>query len=769
MAEENPEESLELYVQKNYKTINVLEKIFSRKAVEGLKEGYLSKQYWFKEVGEEPVIVNEKKVKTSSSQLNQFYKNKGYFNSTISDTVKYMVDKADVSYFIDLGNAYIIDTIEYDINSDLIRGLFEQEKNNSFIVKGKQYNQNDFFKEQKRLTYQFRNSGIFDFQNRYISFVADTNIAGPNVNIKMIISDKPKETKSGIIYVPYTKYFINKVNIHTDFTFDNKYEPIKDSVKFDDYYFLSKEKNRYTPNMLTDAILLKSGDLYKDDNKVITNRLLTGLGVFRIIDIKVRKDLKDENNNGIITDIFLTPQKRNTTKFEIEGTNSNMLGVGLASNFSFTNRNTFGGTEIFTISLNGMVGNQKEAVDVSNSVFNAYQYGLQANLTFPRFLLPFDTRKYAPKDMSPRTVISGSMNKQLNIGLSKNSSNASIIYSWNESETKQHNIQLYNLQYIKYLNSQFDYFNTNPTEKNNIIKAQEKFIELNPEYADEDNGYELYKIMLTDVEFSKEPEYIPFVNSIERFSRLTQDYLISSSSYTFIYNSQRKDKKKSFLYFRGKAEIAGTMFSILDKFNALPVNNSLDSSKTVLGLPFAQFAKFDLDFRKYWRLNSTDKIAFRLFTGFTLPFGNSSTIPFERSYFSGGVSDVRAWNPYDLGPADVRYYPFDYSYDKLKITTSLEYRIKVFKQFDIALFADAGNIWDINGEDETVNFRFSKFYKQMGVGVGYGLRYDFNFFIFRFDFAFKAYDPSKTPNLRWVLMKQSFFNPVVNFAVGYPF
>ena len=775
LADLEPKEQVKKYKYDNPKTLIFLEKMFSKKAVDGLEMDYIGIQDWLKVTGETPVILNEKKTSKSTIQLAQLYKNNGYFRATSSDTVDYEFKKSKVKYFIKTGPAYFIEDIKYEIDSEIIQKLFDSEKEKTFLVKGNQYSQTDFFKEQNRLTTLFRNNGVYNFHNQFISFAVDSNVAGHKVNVKMMISDFPIETDEGVSYTPHKQYHISKINVYPDYLFEYNDMPISDSISKDGYYFLAKKENRFKPKALTDAIFFEPGRLYSDEDRKLTVKLLGGLGMFRMTDVKVVIDSTDESGVGLTSNIFLTPLKRNTTKVEVEGTNSNTLGFGFAVNTSFTNRNTFGGAEIFNVSLNMMVGNQKDAAETSNNpIFNAYQYGIQTSLKFPRFLLPFNTDSLITKEMRPRTTLKGSLNNQLNIGLSKNSSNVSIDYAWNSSDTKEHIFELYNFQYIKYLNSEKDYFRANPTEAQNVKEAQEAYIlqhPEHPEYEDMRGTEELFRIMLNDPSFQDDPTYDDFANSIQRYERLTQDYLISSFSYSYIYNSQRTSKEQSFLYFKGKVELAGSLFTLIDKVSPLPIITDAQGfeSNTIFGLPYAQFVKFDLDFRKYWRLNSTDKIAFRALSGLTLPFGNSNTIPFERSYFSGGVSDVRAWMPYELGPGGVQNYPFDYSYDKVKLTFSLEYRAKIFNKLHGALFVDAGNIWGIDNEDDASNFNIDSFYKQFGVGAGYGVRYDFGFFVFRFDFAYQLWDPGKPDGQNWVLKDQEFWGSQVNFAIGYPF
>ncbi|MCK5781100.1 MAG: BamA/TamA family outer membrane protein [Flavobacteriales bacterium] len=771
LSDINPSIEIDKYKEDNPNTINFMEKAFSQKAVKGLERDYISLQEWLKETGEKPVISKKKKVTSSTEQLIQLYKTKGFFKATGSDSIKYEYKKAKVKYYIATGPAYFIDSIEYEIPSEVLLKLYKKEIDKSFIKKGEQFNQSNFYKEQKRLSTLFKNNGVYNFQNMFIKFEADSNLIGHKVNVKLQISDFPIETKTGVVYAPHKQYTINKINVYTDHYYSNFGDPIIDSIEEDNFYFLSKSKNRFKPRALTDAIYFEPGKLYSNQDRKISSKLLGGLGMFRMTDIKVSIDTTDTNGAGLISNIYLTPLKRNTTKLELEGTNSNTLGLGFAATASFTNRNTFGGAEIFNIALNGMVGNQKDATLNNDALFNAYQYGIVASMQFPRFLLPIESKNLIPKSMRPRTTIRASLNNQLNIGLSKNSSNAAIDYTWNQTNTKEHNFQAYNLQYIKYLNSRDDYFRANPTEADNIKNAENEYLEIHPKLEPLRGEDALYAIMLKDPTFQSNPYYSPFANSVQRYQRLTQDYLISSFSYTYTYNNQRINKDHSFLFFKGKVELAGTLFSLVNAISPLDEITSADghNSKTIFGLPYAQFVKVDLDFRKYWRLNRTDKIAFRALTGMALPFGNSAAIPFERSYFAGGVSDVRAWRPYELGPGGVQDYPFDYSYDVFKITLGLEYRMQVFGKLHGAVFVDAGNIWGFNNNEEASNFRLDSFYKQFAVGTGFGARYDFNFFVFRFDFGYKTYDPSEDEGKRWVIRQQSLIRPQVNFAVGYPF
>ena len=106
----------------------------------------------------------------------------------------------------------------------------------------------------------------------------------------------------------------------------------------------------------------------------------------------------------------------------------------------------------------------------------------------------------------------------------------------------------------------------------------------------------------------------------------------------------------------------------------------------------------------------------------------------------------------------------------MKLTFSTEFRFNIFQQLNGALFADAGNIWNVldNTEEEAYIFNGLKSLKNIAVGSGFGFRYDFNFFIVRLDLGFKTYNPANEENQKW--LKEIRFNKsVLNIGINYPF
>ena len=184
----------------------------------------------------------------------------------------------------------------------------------------------------------------------------------------------------------------------------------------------------------------------------------------------------------------------------------------------------------------------------------------------------------------------------------------------------------------------------------------------------------------------------------------------------------------------------------------------------------AQYIRTDFEYKKFWDLSLENVLAFRSFLGIAIPYGNSSTIPFSRSYFIGGPNDLRAWRIYDLGPGSTKS-GLAFNVGNLKFISSLEYRFKVINSVKGALFVDAGNIWDITNSDVTASeakFKGLKSIKDIAIGSGFGLRYDLSFILLRLDLGFKTYEPYLPKGNQW-FEHYNFRNTVYNFGISYPF
>lgn len=194
-----------------------------------------------------------------------------------------------------------------------------------------------------------------------------------------------------------------------------------------------------------------------------------------------------------------------------------------------------------------------------------------------------------------------------------------------------------------------------------------------------------------------------------------------------------------------------------------------NGNRTMFGVEYAQYVKGDFEYIKHWDLGRKRSYAMRGFVGLAVPYGNSNSIPFSKSYFSGGSNDNRGWQPYALGPGSSGGIN-DFNEANFKLAFNAEYRFPFFGQLYGAFFADAGNIWNVfdNVEDESYTFNGISSLKDIALGTGIGFRYDFSFFVFRLDFGYKTYNPGRPENEEW-FRDLNFGRTVLNFGINYPF
>jgi outer membrane protein assembly factor BamA len=256
---------------------------------------------------------------------------------------------------------------------------------------------------------------------------------------------------------------------------------------------------------------------------------------------------------------------------------------------------------------------------------------------------------------------------------------------------------------------------------------------------------------------------------------------VSSISFQYVYRDLLPSNElKNGKIFQIGLESGGTTLNLLSNRKFSVVTDLLNSGQDI---QFYRFLRFNLDYRKYKMLgrNQKSQIAFKLSGGVAYAYGdeNGYQLPYEKNFFIGGPSSVRAWKPRRLGPGSyVSSSNLVEQPGSILMESSLEYRFKLFPlfgQMNGAFFVDAGNVWNMSqgNTDPSTQFHLNDFYNQIAVGAGFGLRWDFDFFLLRLDMATKVINPANPVNQKWVLPQTSFEggqNPIeYNIGIGYPF
>ncbi len=219
-----------------------------------------------------------------------------------------------------------------------------------------------------------------------------------------------------------------------------------------------------------------------------------------------------------------------------------------------------------------------------------------------------------------------------------------------------------------------------------------------------------------------QPDFDLFsISSVSRLDRELGDYLTASVGLDLSYNdfysvnadAETEESTEDNLLVIQFAELTyNTSNDFLNPTRGLLLRGRLDYSTTGL-LSDVNFAKFELEGRHYlpiwWRMI----FATRLVLGSIQPYGatDTSEIPRNVRFFSGGPGSVRGFRLNRLGPLDSDDDPVG---GASLIEGSTELRFPIAGQLWGALFLDFGNIFS-----EPFTYRFDDLRYAVGPGIRY--------------------------------------------------
>ena len=764
MANQNPDSSYQAKFIKNPEKYKRKSAWLSKKQVDRL-----GKSFWYygihnflKKTGEPPVILELSKTKKTILRLQNYFYERGFLNAKATykiDTISQK--KVRVRYDVVTGRPFILDSIQTKIKSPVLDSIFTANKTASFLKK-EQYQKINFDAERTRLTTLYRNNGVYHFQQNYVNYDIDTVNNGKKTNVTIKINDRNIRVNDSAKTETFEIFKIDKVNVYIGDNPSKNNTLYKDSVSYKDINIYSLGKIKYRPKAITDAVFITKNSLFSDEKTTATKNYISNLQDFTYPNIIFTPG---NTPNTLAANIYLNQKKKYKFGFELGASHSNIQEIGFGANGSLLMRNIFHGAETFKITGRGNIGSSKDFANPDNTFFNVSEYGIDLQLTFPRIFLPIKTDKIIPKAMIPKTIINIGFAKQENIGLDKENLTGSIVYNWTPTKSTTMRFDLFNVQYVKNVNTA-NYFNVYQSSYEKLNEINRKY-NPNSQYLSIDEGTNAFiNNVLTLQSPLIDPDFKTVRSIEERRQRLTQNDFILASSFTFTKTSREHPiDDNDFYSFNAKLESAGNTLAILTNEK----NKSEAGNNTIFGVAYAQYFKTQFDFVKHWDLRGKKVFAVRSFVGLAMPYGNSTSIPFSRSYFAGGSNDNRAWQPYTLGPGASGAIN-DFNEANLKIATSAELRFGIFNKLNGAIFVDAGNIWNVFDDisDESSTFTSLKSLNDIAVGSGFCFRYDLNFFVVRLDLGFKTYDPAITDNKKW-FRDYNYANSVINIGINYPF
>ena len=525
-------------------------------------------------------------------------------------------------------------------------------------------------------------------------------------------------------------YTIDSIIVYPNYTIEGDTLPLtKENVTQVDSIDFVQNELYFKPELLESYLLFNEGDLYDANTSKQTSNRLSALGSYKYVNIQYTElDTTGTDGNG--GSLAADIYLAPLTKRSIR-----------AELQAVSRSNGYTGPGILLSHTNRNVFNGGETFSVSadfsyelqlsnsNNNLSSIAGGLSADLIIPRSI-PFSPSRF--KYAVPKTKISLGVDfLQRSDLFTLSSVNSSFGYTWKENQYVYHTLDPISINYSRLSN-------------------------------------------VTD-------EFQEILDDNEYLSQSFEQRFIAGLLYSFTYDEVSNLSKEKPIYFSTNFDLAGNALSLFS-----------GGSNTIFGSEYAQYAKVDADLRLYLRWQKERTLVSRLYAGWGIPYGNSSTLPFVKQFYSGGPYSVRAFDIRSIGPGS--FYPdteddsTDY-YDQsgnLKLEANVEYRFPLFSYLKGAFFVDAGNVWltgDYSSlvEDESTSsssvslFTDGKFEKdwlnEVAAGVGFGVRLDIQSFVIRLDLASPLRIPYLDENERWNV---PFFgnadnNMTLNFAIGYPF
>ena len=473
---------------------------------------------------------------------------------------------------------------------------------------------------------------------------------------------------------------------------------------------------KFNDRVLKNICTIRPGAMYDEREVNTTYSRLSALRLFSGVNVAL-----NPRDSGIVDcDISLTKSRMQGFKVNLEGSTNSTGLIGISPQVSYYHKNIFHGGQWLNL---GFLGNFQFKYDDRSVKSN--EFGVSAGLSFPEFLGLPNSIFHGPS--VPRTEINASYNYQNRPEYTRNMISTSYGYSGS-------------------------------------LRNGKFFYQFYPIQA------KIVRLTNLDPNFYTTLSGNPFMRDAYQ-----NHFDVGSGLVAYYTTSTALVPKETYEYARLQLDASGNVLSLFNK----AMKSDEYGSRLIWNTPYSQYIRTELTLGKTFVFgkNGGQALAIRLLGGVGYAYGNSSTIPFEKQFYSGGANSMRGWQARSLGPgnskADTTFVIPSQTGD-VKLEANLEYRFPMFWKLCGAVFMDVGNIWTLketDGDDGShTHFDLKNLAASLAADWGIGLRVDLNFLILRLDMGMKVYDPSldtarwRSPS-QW-LKKDGY---TLHFGVGYPF
>jgi outer membrane protein insertion porin family len=679
-----------------------------------------------------PPVFDTSTISTTQSFMSGYLFSQGYFRTAMKDS--FYIDtvtkgnkpaqyRTTVIMDIDAGNRALIDSLGYDLRDTALQRITNNNLEDSKIDAGKTpYSKEIIATQLDWLVNLYRDRGYFLLRRDNLAAVVDTlnaallkPTADPFEQVQILEEAQQRNKEASPVTVSIQqrrfadttiantdssflkKFYVGKINYYPE-TYLAEFPDtlLKHSASFNEQtnsaYTVYYRQGQFNPKIFRQFNYLRAARLYNDDLFFKTVNTLGQIGSWKQVDTRtvIRGDSIDIN-------YFLYPDRKQNITYNLEAsrntgdvlTSSNFFGLAL--NITYRNRNVWHHAVQATTSFtNGVEFTFNQAQAQNNSLLQAFQVSLGQSYSFPRAFIPFKIKRPGRLDFG-RTVVSG-------------------------------NISYADRQDYFRLRSIVADYGYDWKRKNKVWQLRFPNIEL----------YSLDTLDLLKEAF--------VTNPFLRNSFNTGRVVSVKTSLTFSYPGNRNITN----YARFGSEVC------------VPGMNRINDK-------YYEFIKLEAEYRKSILMRK-NTLAMRAFAGVGYNYYVSPalgiTLPFYKQFIAGGPNSMRAWGLRQLGLGSSLLSDtsstFRDRYGDMQLEANLEYRYPIahFSSVNIngAVFADAGNIWNIRNDPNNPEsqFNLSRLGKDIALGIGTGLRFDFSYFLIRIDFGLKMKDPARLENNGWL-------------------
>lgn len=704
--------------------------------------------YW-RRLGQAPVIYDEDRARRTARQLQGLLETKGCFNSTVTfDTLNIEGKKITIGYHITATPRYQVDEVLYHTQNDTVRALLDRLQPSSPLKAGIYYDQEVLADLRSRIVSTLREQGYYKATPARVTFLVDTTYSDRRLSIDVNVDSRDLRV-----------YHIGDIFIFPNSTANLPgSETVLDTTIFNysglhrqfDYKFVTDPSRPVTPNRetISRSMIMLPGWTYRPSHITNTYNSLLNLRNFKYINIEFTESPRSTDDFPLVdAHVRLLNTTQQKISLSLELTNASPISatdsasnffrggnLGIETTLEYQHKNLFGGAELLKVKSSLLLELPKFILQSGGGSFydnfSTFEVNLDASLDIPD-AVPFSSLIHW-RSTRPHTLFNLGGSYQYRYWFERILANTSFGYTWTHRSAERPGAT------------------ANYTIQHQLLPIELTFV----------------RVLNIDENFAAR---LRAINDL-RMNYQYSSHFIMDARYDLAFSNQQFGTRRNFTLFRLSVESAGNLLKAYSNLtNATADSNGIHQ---ILGVPFAQYFRVNTEFTRYIYHFQRSTLVARALLGVGIPFGNAISMPYEKSFFGGGPTTMRAWQLRHLGPGSYNYG--DNMIERvgdLQLVLNLEERFPIAGIFEGALFADMGNVWLLNPSDQYPGgeLQWGDVLKEIAVGVGFGIRLNVSIATLRLDFAIPIYDPGYAESYRWRPPHWAFNQIVTNFGINYPF